>query len=302
MLLREYISKYGATVSEQTSKLRARNLENYISKFGKDAGTIKYLQYCEKQRVKNTFEHKSSKYGWTKEEFDAFNRSRAITKETMVKKYGKTIGIKKYNDYCEKQRTAGISEDYFVTKLGELEGKKKYLEVSKSKAHNLENYTRLYGNDAKNRLEDFYSSVLGMNNGTSKVQKKFEKELCDSLKKKGIKFVAKFGESPFATRDSVNDKNYVYDFVILHPIKICIEFNGDYWHMNPKKYSSENINKTTGLTAYETWKKDEAKLKHIANLGFTTAVVWEKDYSENHKKEVNQCVRLITALMNSQKL
>jgi len=40
------------------------------------------------------------------------------------------------------------------------------------------------------------------------------------------------------------DHVYFYDYVIPD-LFFCIEFNGDYWHMNPNKYKENYVNPTT---------------------------------------------------------
>ena len=52
----------------------------------------------------------------------------------------------------------------------------------------------------------------------------------------------------------INFKGYFYDFVISN-IKFCIEFNGDYWHRNPKLFDVTNEN-------IDRWKKDSKILNN----------------------------------------
>ena len=47
----------------------------------------------------------------------------------------------------------------------------------------------------------------------------------------------------------INDKKYYIDVFI--PVKnIAIEYNGDYWHCNPEKYSSEYFHKKKIIAGY----------------------------------------------------
>ena len=65
-----------------------------------------------------------------------------------------------------------------------------------------------------------------------------------------------------------------YDFVIPCK-KICIEYNGDVFHANPKLYASEDhpnpYNKS--ITAKEIWEHDRIKINNIMDRGYRVIVV-----------------------------
>jgi len=88
---------------------------NLIKKWGEEVGKEKWKTYCNKQSLTNKFEYKMEKYGWTKDKFDEYNKSRSITLDIMIKKYGENIGIIKWNDYIEKQKTTK-SKSYVIEK------------------------------------------------------------------------------------------------------------------------------------------------------------------------------------------
>lgn len=74
--------------------------------------------------------------------------------------------------------------------------------------------------------------------------------------------------------------NYHYDFKINNTL---IEFNGDYYHCNPEVYCNGAINKYQMYTM----KKDIEKMSFAKEKGYSTLVIWEKDFKEN-KNEVLQ--------------
>lgn len=74
-----------------------------------------------------------------------------------------------------------------------------------------------------------------------------------------------------------------------------IEFNGDYWHANPKIYKKDYINKTLNLTAYEIWKKDEKRKKYIQKQGYQLYVVWESDYKNDPENTIKKCIEFLTS-------
>ena len=85
-------------------RLNSRSEASFVLKWGEEEGKRRWEEYRKMCSDTNTFEYKKEKYGWTKEQFDEYNRSRAITLDNMVKKYGKEEGAKKFNDYVDKQK------------------------------------------------------------------------------------------------------------------------------------------------------------------------------------------------------
>ena len=133
----------------------AVTLENMILKYGKQEGSIKWNEYVEKQRYKNTFEGKQEKYGWTKDQFDCFNKTRSVTLEHLILKHGDYKGTLKWEEYLQKQRLTK-SKDYVIKKYG----MDYWNELNAKKTHDYANYMRLYKEHdiAIKKLEDFYST------------------------------------------------------------------------------------------------------------------------------------------------
>ena len=121
--------------------------EHWILMFGEEEGLKKWNHYCELQSKTNTFEYKKEKYGWTKEDFDAYNKTRAITLENQIAKYGEEEGTKRFKEYCDKQSYAGCKLEYFIEKYGEVEGKKKYEEVNAKKSLTVDTFINKYGEE-----------------------------------------------------------------------------------------------------------------------------------------------------------
>lgn len=65
--------------------------------------------------------------------------------------------------------------------------------------------------------------------------------------------------------------------IYLPEIKVGFEFNGDYWHMNPKIYNAEDINQSSGLMAKDIWEKDNKKLELSKQKGIELYYIWESD-------------------------
>jgi hypothetical protein len=137
MSVAEYKKMFGndSILSEGNRKNLARTIESMIKKYGEIEGRVRWEEYRRKQAETNSFEYKKKKYGWTKEKFDEYNKSRATTKKNMISRYGKEDGTKKWEEYCSRQAYAGTAKEYFVEKYGEVEGTKKYEEVCYNKGN-----------------------------------------------------------------------------------------------------------------------------------------------------------------------
>lgn len=84
---------------------------------------------------------------------------------------------------------------------------------------------------------------------------------------------------------SIKNNYFLFDFCILSK-KLFIEFNGDYWHRNPKFYeiTEENI---------AIWEQNEFKKQVAEEQGFKVLYVWESDYKQNKEKIVKECLQFL---------
>lgn len=114
---------------------------------------------------------------------------------------------------------------------------------------------------------------------------KAEKEIQEKLESFGF-----FVETQF-TLKLENNKSFIYDLKIGNKI---IEYNGDFWHCNPKIYNKDFLNVRTKRTAYETWEKDKIKLQRLTKEGFDYLVIWENEYKENKQKVIQECLNFLT--------
>lgn len=90
-----------------------------------------------------------------------------------------------------------------------------------------------------------------------------------------------------------------YEFDIYLPdIKIGVEFNGDFFHANPRKFKSND--KILGKTkAIDLWKKDARKREILESMGYKIYYVWEMDYKKDRNKTIK---KLFTFLENKFKI
>lgn len=252
--------------------------------------------YKNKQAKTNTYEYKKDKYGWTKEKFEKYNKSRAVTLENLEKKHGKKEGLEIWNRYREKQRYSNTLE-YYVERYGEKCGYDEWIKYNRSKSHSIDSYIKKYGEETgKKRYIDFW------NNRHRGYYSKISQELFWSiyknlsLKDKNNTYFATLNKE-FGKMNEKTKQYYFYDFVITSR-NICIEFNGDDWHANPKRYMPEDVpnvykNIECDVKSKDIWKKDEIKNNLLKEVGYDIIVVWESDYKNNPDETIKKCTERI---------
>lgn len=254
-------------------KSMAVTLEGLTKKYGEAEALVKWERYVNLQSVTNTFEYKREKYGWTEEDFKKFNVSRGVTLKNLIRKHGEEEGTRIFNGYVEKQRVNGKSLSWFIDKHGEERGR----EIFKSML------------DGK---------LKGMNGVTNS---KPSQELFDKLdliigEKYKTYYFNKNGEYEVLI-DEINRVFYL-DFYI-EDLNVCVEFFGDYYHANPKKYRNPDalIKFRSVYKVSDIWTRDKNRIENLKKYrGIKTIVVWESDYYKNkdnddfYKKIIKQCI------------
>lgn len=272
---KEYKKKHNVE-SLFSRELRSRagvSKEGLISKYGKEEGIQRWKLYRERQVYSNSLEYKKQKHGMTEEEFEKFNKSRAVTLENMVRKYGKRQGLEKFNSYREKQRDSGCSLKYFIEKYGEEDGSAFYQELNSRKAWTFENFKR---RNPEATIEDF-EKTLNSKFKPSKPSRLFFATLITAfdINPENVRF-------EFGKYDEEQNRYYFYDFVDLEK-KICIEYNGDIYHANPKIYKENDIPPFRGNStkAKDIWEADRLKSECIVRHGFDLVVIWDSEVKES---------------------
>lgn len=239
-----------------------------IRKWGKDLGEIKWKEYCDKHSKIASKQYFIDKYGEI-EGLKIYHNSRAITKKGMIKKYGKELGLKKWNSYCEKQRYT-CSLEYFIKKYGESIGKEKYKQFTIKRA--------LAGQE-------------GQKITVSKISQDLFNNLYKYINKNEI-YYSQLNQE-YIIHNDLTHKNYLLDFYDKTK-NLIIEFQGDYWHANPNKYNKDDIlefpnnilNRNEKIKAQEIWEYDQNKKDFICEKLNNPIYlqIWESDYRDNKQK------------------
>lgn len=297
MTLDEYASKHKIDKTQlycvNVRKLRSVTLENMIAKYGEEDGLIRWNQYKAKQAYSNSFEYKQEKRGWTKEQYDAYNDSRACTKENFVKRHGKKEGNKRWNNYCERQSYAGVAEEYFIEKFGAESGKQKYIDVCNSKSHTKESFVKRYGQELGLQKWQSWSADINSFGRQSKIALEMFDAILERLPTEKHEYIY------------FDSKNYEYTFVCSthRPLFVdfydattrrVIEFAGDYWHGNPDVFEESYYNLIACKTAKELYDKTLERNKILEEVhGCKVLLVWENEYMKNKEETLGKCLKFL---------
>ena len=272
-------------------KYKNPSLEQMMLKYGDKLGREKWNIYCERQAYTNSKEYKNM----TDDEFKEYNKNRSSTLDNMIKRYGDKLGREKWNIYCERQAYTN-SKEYFIEKYGEIDGINKWKNVNFMKSHSYESY---YAKDKTTAEEKYKKYIKTKKNYYSKISSEIFSKIYSYLISNNFTYKCYFAPltKEFGKYNKQNHKYYFYDFVIPE-LKICIEFNGDAFHANPKFFNSTDkpnpYNKK--LTSTDIWKYDQDKLGTLKSLGYNIMIIWEHDYNANNNEIINKAIKYIVEI------
>ena len=72
-----------------------------------------------------------------------------------------------------------------------------------------------------------------------------------------------------------------------------IEFNGDFWHMNPSIYDENYFNKISKIYAKDKWEIDKIKIECARKNGYDVLIVWEHDYRKDKENTIQKCLNFL---------
>jgi hypothetical protein len=86
--------------------------------------------------------------------------------------------------------------------------------------------------------------------------------------------------------------------VYLPEVRLGFEYQGIFYHMDPRRFKAEDFNKKTGITAKETWEKDFNKVRLCEEQGIKLYPVWEWDWEKHNAAEKTRIKSVIESTNN----
>jgi len=268
-----------------------------VGRYGNNKSAI------EKQKQTNI-----KKYGV--ESSFCLNRVKEASKKARIKKYGSISNQIKKNwenyekktgcshnmrnpDSLKKNQLARSETIGRMSKERKLQWKNKSFETMQEKETLLFGYLKVKSSNFFEIDYDKRAEILNPFGRYSKQQIDFFNLLTEKTD-----FNIMFGDNEKVV--FYEDRFFLLDGYI-EDLKIAIEYNGDFWHANPKLYSRKDVLSFPGggVIAEDIWIKDRRKKEGVEKkLGCEVMYVWEKDFVENPEATVEKVVEKIREIKN----
>jgi len=223
-----------------------------------------------------------------------------------IARFGKEEGTKIWVNREQKRSEAGkkgsAGLEYWMNKgysLDEAKIKRSQRQSTFSKEKCIERYGESEGLKVFTERQNKWSKSLtengNMKMGYSKISQELFYNLIENYNindRSSIYFATHNGEFKLNKNGS---GIWLYDFADLNNNKI-IEYNGDNYHGNPKKYLAEDYPHPfrKELTAKEIWDKDKLKTDVAIKNGFEVLTIWDSEYRWGNKvKLINKCLEFL---------
>ena len=226
------------------------------------------------------------------------------TERAFIIKYGEDEGVKLFREKKIKEGKfySQRSVEYWMNKGFSIEESKNKVSENQNK-FSLSKCIDKYGQEEgikifterQNRWQESLAKNGNIKKGYSKISQELFYillELYNINDRNKIKFATHNSELKL---DNPNGGVYIYDFVDTISKKI-IEYNGDMYYANPKKYKENDTPHPyrKNKTASEIWEFDKNKSITAENNGYKILVVWDSEYRwGNKEKIIKNCLNFL---------
>jgi G:T-mismatch repair DNA endonuclease (very short patch repair protein) len=194
-------------------------------------------------------------------------------KNKCIKCMGKSF-IGEGNHFYGKKHTKNSKEKISKSRKGKGSGHKNSMANPDHRKKASQNLKNKWDNGEMEHVRKIMSDKMKETRKLGKIKSvirsKKEKDIILEIKKLG-----------YSVTHSLKIETKICD-IFIPKLNLIIEFNGDYWHCNPKKYNADYYNQVKGKTAKELWDYDKNKIDLIRSYGYNLEVVWESDLKEDN--------------------
>lgn len=173
------------------------------------------------------------------------------------------------NPFYGKKHSTKTKKQISKSRKGKGSGKNNAMSNPEWKKKASENLKKKWDNGNMEHVRKIMSDKLKETRRLGKIKSvirsKKEKEIIKEIKKLG-----------YVVSHSLKVETKICD-IHIPKLNLIIEYNGDYWHCNPKKYNSDYYHQVKKKTAKELWEYDKNKIDLILKNGYNLEVIWESD-------------------------
>lgn len=204
-------------------------------------------------------------------------------KETLISRYGVDNCSK--SDKIKEKKKKTFLKNYNVDNIFKIKDFKSIYEEAILSKYNISideirssSLKKMWNSRTPEQKIEFLEKSLWSKNPTRKAvnQSKLEKIVIKSL----VDLNYEIDTSFFIQRDK---KHWYFYDVFIKQLNVLVEVNGDFYHANPRKYSSSDVIKYLygDRTAEEIWKKDKKKKEFAEMHGYSVCYIWEDEIKRN---------------------
>lgn len=231
----------------------------------------------------NFLKNCESRKKWERRLLETEGIINVFQREEVKEKIKKTVKNRYSDEEMHHNYAKGSSLEYWVEKLGEDEGKKRYDEIcfNKGKSNRIEYWIEKYGEKKgaelyKEKQKKFCNHLL--TGPYSGLNKKFEL----LLNEHNINYKKEYT----IYKESEKQRRFIYDFLINE--SLIVELNGRFWHGDPRWYKENDILNFPGgdVKVSDLWEKDKEKKELALKNGYKFLTIWEDDFNNSDKEEI----------------
>ena len=177
-----------------------------------------------------------------------------------------------FNPFYGKKHTEETLKKISNSKKGQNIGDKNHMKQEKYRQMSRDIMRSNWDNGILDRklMSDKMKETMRSGKLKSVIRSNKEKEIIVEIRKMG-----------YVVQHSLSVETKICD-IFIPSLNLIIEYNGDYWHCNPKKYDPDYFNQKKQKTAKELWEYDKNKIDLIKEKGYNLEIVWESDLKEDN--------------------
>lgn len=274
------LKKYGVENASKSEKVKNKKVETTLKNYGVDNPSRS--KSIKKKKIETCLKNYGVEHPMmSKEVMDK-------SKETHLRERGVSHHMKTEKSMNAQKRTN--LERYGVSHVMELKSIQKKRKETNLKRYGVEFPAKL--DSVKKKSKETMLKNGTILTGTSKMSRDLFREILKIIKDVSKIYTYDNNGEYFVRNDL--ESYYAYDFVDSVNKKV-IEFNGDVFHANPKRFSeTDKPNPFNEMTSIEIWQKDKTKLDFIKNKEFEVLVVWEEDWLSDKNEVIRECLQFLS--------
>ncbi len=217
--------------------------------------------------------------------------------ETCNRNYG--CDYVTQTDWFKEHSRLVCNEKWGVDNPSKADGVKEKIQETMRKHHGV-NWA-MQSPEIRNKAKEFFQLNYGVDNPMQvpEVKNKMLQSLVENhpngyTKSEPEQELGEFIQSIYDGEVKFNCRTILKDYheldIYIPSKHLAIEFNGDYWHMNPRLYNESYYNSQSHCIAKDKWEYDRLKKEECESLGIKLIVVWEYDWIHS-RKEVEEMLK-----------